>query len=81
LAATLGCTQDTLVLLRLCCAPAEGQFSKAIREISMRFAVDPDALAVAIRRGQAIVQLQRPGSGGSTLAAARDRSTDGKEKS
>jgi hypothetical protein len=80
LSKALGCTTDTLALLRLCRAPEGDQVGKAIREISDRFEVNADALAVAIRTGQAIMQLRRAGTGGSTLAAARDRNMDGKDQ-
>jgi hypothetical protein len=77
LAGALGCSTDTLVLLRLCRAPVGKPevFQKGIEEISARFRVNADFLAEVVRRGQAISQLRRPGDRKSTLAAARDGET------
>jgi hypothetical protein len=82
LATALGCTPEALTLLRLCRAPTAqpGQFQKCIQDISARIEVNPDVLTEAVRRGQALIELARPGRGQSTLAAARDADTEGKDK-
>jgi hypothetical protein len=73
-AAGLKCSKDALLSVRLCRAPAgeEESFLDDIERIAARFSVDADALAEAVRRGQALFHMtsQRDGSG--TLLAARD---------
>jgi hypothetical protein len=70
----LGCSPESLTLLRLCRAPGGPslQFQKGIEEISARFNINPGLLAEAVRRGQAILELARPIGAKGTLAAARD---------
>lgn len=82
LAEVLGCQHDTLILLRLCRAPAEEAkaFQKGVEEIARTFKVDPDALADVIRRGQALIQLSRPGQSQGTLTAARDAAIPTEDK-
>src|SRR5438046_1006933 len=71
---SLECSANDLVRLRLCRAPTAepGQFQKCMEDITAQIHVNRDALAEAIRRGQAIIALARPGSRQGTLAAARD---------
>ncbi|HLJ97248.1 MAG TPA: hypothetical protein VKU02_29075 [Gemmataceae bacterium] len=78
----LGCQRDTLNLLRLCRAPAEEAraFQKGVEEISRTFTVHPDALADVLRRGQALIQLSRPGPSQGTLTAARDAAIPTEDK-
>lgn len=74
LAARLGCSKETLVLLRLCRAPDSDEFRKDVDQIAARFAVNREALVEAIRRGQAIHHMSNNvESGLGTLMAARDR--------
>lgn len=79
---TLGCTQETLVLLRLCRTPAVEcmQFQNDVRQIASKFNVDLAVLAEAMRRGQAILHLRAQGLAGGTLLAARDTEPDADAK-
>jgi hypothetical protein len=74
LAAALGCSKDSLVSIRLCRAPAgeEESFHDDIERIATRFSADADALAMAVRRGQALFQMTTDGTTSGTLLAARD---------
>jgi hypothetical protein len=78
LAAALGCSADTLLLLRLCRAPASDDeaFSEGIEQITTRFSVDADVLAEAVRRGQALCAMTRDDQPQRTLLAARDGDTE-----
>jgi len=74
LAAGLKCSKEALVSVRLCRAPAgeEESFQDAIERIAARFSVDVDALAEAIRRGQALFHMTSGRTASGTLLAARD---------
>lgn len=79
LSAALGCSTETLMLLRLCRTPrAEAeQFQKDIDQIVARFQVNPIVLAEAVRRGQVIIRMrQAPGEMNRALIAARDDDPD-----
>ena len=60
-------------MLCLCRTPDEDptSFQRDVKRIAERFGVDLDALAEAVRRGQALQRLQREAASG-TLLAARD---------
>jgi hypothetical protein len=85
LAARLHCSTDTSVLICLCRAPTgdDESFQDDIEKIAAKFSVDADVLAEAIRRGQAIFEMQRSTNAAGTLIAARDgkkkRAADDKE--
>jgi hypothetical protein len=74
MAAELKCSKESLVHVRLCRAPAAeaDTFHDDIQRIATRFSVDADALAAAVRRGQAILQMTQAGKTSRTLLAARD---------
>jgi hypothetical protein len=74
LATVLGCSQETLVRLRLCRAPEPDaeQFQKDIDQIVERFRVHPDVLAQVVRRGLAILQMRGSAPNQGILLAARD---------
>jgi len=74
LAAALKCSMQSLLSVRLCRAPAgEGaSFMDDVERIALRFAVDADSLAEAVRRGQALFHLARGRNEAGTLLAARD---------
>jgi hypothetical protein len=75
LAQNLGCSVETLVLVRLCRSPREepGQFQKDIARIASKYQIDAGVLTDAVRRGQALWHLRQTQAGGvSTLLAARD---------
>ena len=75
LANRLGCSVETLLLLRLCRAPApeSSRFLKDIGHMAATYHVEETALADAVRHGQAIWQLrQRQAGAAPTLRAARD---------
>jgi len=82
LAAGLKCSKEALLSVRLCRAPAgeEESFHDDIERIAARFSVDVDALAEAVRRGQALFHMTSGRKPSRTLLAARDgdseRSTD-----
>ena len=75
LAAGLKCSKEALLSVRLCRAPAgeEESFLDDIERIAARFSVDADALAEAVRRGQALFHMTNNRNTSSTLIAARDR--------
>jgi hypothetical protein len=77
----LGCSPESLVLVRLCRAPGgdSQQFQKGIQEISAKFNINPQLLAEVVRRGQAILELARPFSVKGMLAAARDGEEQAKD--
>jgi hypothetical protein len=77
LAEKLGCSMETLVLVRLCRAPSAepGKFQKDIMRIASSYQVDADALTQAVRQGQAIYCM-RAGPKAKTLMAARDGDQD-----
>ena len=78
LATKLECTEETLILLRLCRTPDASRFKADIEQIVSRFQLNRGALLQAVRRGQAIVNLRQTKAGSKgTLLAARD---DDKEK-
>lgn len=74
LAARLQCSREALTPVRLCRAPAseEGSFLDDIERIATRFSVNTDALAEAVRRGQALFHMTSGGTRSATLLAARD---------
>jgi hypothetical protein len=75
LANWLGCSVQSLLLLRLCRAPKpqSSRFLKDIAHIAATYDAKETALADAVRHGQAIWQLrQRQADGAKTLRAARD---------
>lgn len=76
-AKSLGCTPETLTMLRLCRAPDVSRLKEDVDEIASKFEVDRTALLLAIRRGQVVLKLResRAGTPG-TLLAARDREPD-----
>jgi hypothetical protein len=69
----LKCSKDALLSIRLCRAPVgeEESFLDDIERIADRFSVDADALAEAVRRGQALFHMTSRCNAG-TLLAARD---------
>ena len=77
MAEKLGCSVETLTLVRLCRAPSAdpGQFQKDITRIASRYRVDADALTQAVRQGQAIYSM-RMVPNAKTLMAARDGDQD-----
>ena len=79
LARSLGCSTETLALVRLCRAPGmePGQFRKDTDEITKRFQLRPHSLVQAVRLGQAIFHMSHPESTETgTLMAARDLKND-----
>jgi len=81
LANRLGCSVQTLLLLRLCRAPApeSSRFLHDIRHIAATYQIDETTLADAVRHGQAIWQLRQRQAGGSpALRAARDANREDK---
>jgi hypothetical protein len=74
LAAGLKCSKEALLSVRLCRAPAgeEASFLDDIERIAARFSVDADALAEAVRRGQALFHMTSGRNASGTLLAARD---------
>ena len=70
----LRCAKESFVMLRLCRTPDEDSsgFQRDVKRIAERFDADVDALAEAVRRGQALQRLRRARSLGGTLLAARD---------
>jgi len=75
LAAVLKCSKDAILSVRLCRAPAgeEESFQDDIERIAGRFSVDADALAEAVRRGQALFHMTSGRTASAPLLAARDR--------
>jgi len=79
LCAVLRCPPERLTALRLCRAPdAEpaSAFRRDVAAIADHFGLDADALAAAVRRGQALLRLRQPADAG-TLLAARGRRPEG----
>jgi hypothetical protein len=74
LAAFFGCLKESLVSIRLCRAPGgeDESFHDDIGRIATRFSVKGEALAEAIRRGQALFHMTRKETKSGTLLAARD---------
>jgi hypothetical protein len=74
LAAGLKCPKETLTAVLLCRAPSEEDesFYEGIERIAAKFSLDPDALAEAVRRGQALFHIARSLNTSNTLLAARD---------
>lgn len=75
LVAWFHCSQESLVMMRLCRAPEaeSATFFPDIRRIAERFSVEADVLAEVVRRGQAIYHMTAGGDSVRTLRAARDR--------
>jgi hypothetical protein len=69
----LHCPPEKFAMLRLCRTPDEepSAFQRDVKRIAERFGCDENALADAVRRGQALQRLRRAAAGG-TLLAARD---------
>jgi hypothetical protein len=69
----LRCPRESLAMLRLCRTPDEEPtgFQRDVKRIAERFGIDENALAEAVRRGQALQRLRQTAVGG-TLLAARD---------
>lgn len=69
----LGCTRQSLTMLRLCRTPDEdaSAFQSDVQRIAERFGIPVDALTDAVRRGQTLQRLRQAAIGG-TLLAARD---------
>jgi hypothetical protein len=69
----LRCPQESYAMLRLCRTPDEdpSAFQRDIQRIAERFGTDENALAEAVRRGQALSRLRQVAASG-TLLAARD---------
>jgi hypothetical protein len=78
--------EEALLSVRLCRAPAgeEESFHDDIERIAVRFSVDADALAEAVRRGQALFHMTSGRNASATLLAARDgdreRGTDQRKR-
>lgn len=74
LAAGLKCSNEALLSVRLCRSPTgeEESFHDDIERIAARFSVDGDALAEAVRRGQALFHMTSGRNASGTLVAARD---------
>lgn len=70
----LRCPRESFAMLRLCRTPDEepSAFQGDVRRIAERFGTDENALAEAVRRGQALHRLRQAATGGGTLLAARD---------
>lgn len=83
LATALGCSPETLTMLRLCRSPRHDSFKADIDSIAARFQVDAGILADAVRRGQAIavMQARQPEQTGGMLLAARDDDRPPEEQS
>lgn len=73
----LRCPQESFAMLRLCRTPDEepAGFQRDLKRIAERFGLDENALAEAVRRGQALQRL-RQAAGSGTLLAARDGKED-----
>ena len=71
----LGCPMEMLPMVRLCRMPVGEMpgFQQDVERITLRFGLNADALAEAVRRGQ-VLQRLRLGSAAApgTLLAARD---------
>ena len=69
----LRCPPESFAMLRLCRTPEEDPsgFQRDVKRIAERFDADKDALAEAVRRGQALQRLRQAAASG-TLLAARD---------
>jgi hypothetical protein len=70
----LRCPLESFAMLRLCRTPDEepSAFQRDVKRIAERFGADVDALAEAVRRGQALQHLRQIAAGGGTLLAARN---------
>jgi hypothetical protein len=70
----LHCHRESFVMLRLCRTPDEdpSAFQDDVKRIAERFGADVDALAEAVRRGQALQRLRQTAAASGTLLAARD---------
>src|SRR5262245_4679697 len=78
-AGPLHCPKEALTMLRRCRPPDEEPpgFQCDVRRIAERFGADEDALAEAVRRGQALRRLRESAAApGGTLLAARDPEVD-----
>ncbi len=69
----LRCPRESFAMLRLCRTPDEdpSAFQRDVKRIAEAFGVDLNALAEAVRRGQALQRLRKATASG-TLLAARD---------
>jgi hypothetical protein len=70
----LRCPRESFAMLRLCRTPDKdpAAFQRDVKRIAERFGADVDALAEAVRRGQALQHLRQTATEGGTLLAARD---------
>jgi hypothetical protein len=70
----LRCPPESFAMLRLCRTPDEdpSAFQRDVTRIAERFGADENALAEAVRRGQALYRLRQAAMAGGTLLAARD---------
>lgn len=87
LAEVLGCPVRTLTMVRLCRRPHADapRFGQDVARIAARFGLDATALAMAVRRADALNALRHGAAqSAGTLIAARDRvereATDGPEE-
>lgn len=82
LAAGLRCSKETLTSVLLCRAPSseDEAFYEGIERIAAKFSLDTDALAEAVRRGQALFHMARSLNTSNTLLAARDGDANGEDK-
>src|SRR5262245_26666490 len=74
-AKSLGCSPETLTLVRLCRMPAlqASEFRRGIERITAEFAVRANVLAEMTRLGQVLLRLQGQEPSRPALLAARDR--------
>jgi hypothetical protein len=85
LATALGCSEETLMLVRLCRTPREepAQFRDDIDRIVARFQVNPSVLREAVRRGQSIIHMRKKPAGDTGSAVSPEffmAARDGEEK-
>jgi hypothetical protein len=78
LAEALKCSKEALMSVRLCRAPSPDEsFFECIERIATRFAANAEALAEAVRRGQALFQMAQVATTSRILLAARDGDAKG----
>src|SRR5947208_1425294 len=79
LAERLGCSRDTLPLIRLCRRPEKSGpgFRADVERIATRYMLDRPILAEIVRRADAIEAMTGRVPGRGLLMAARDRSESG----
>jgi hypothetical protein len=82
LAATLGCSPETLTPLRLCRRPRAdpGAFRADVERIAARFGIRPAVLAQVLRRADVLAGMREPElSDRGLLLAARDREEEARD--